>query len=284
MLNEVHNRKCILMRALTCFLLIFALLVLPVTAYANVLDLTNSSGQKPQATVTTTDSTYIVDGAGLLTSSEAQTLEAQAKEIADQYACGLYIYTSNGTTSFTAAEDLYEREGLGYGDGKEGVLLVLGMAERDYAIVAYGGANDAFTEYAMDYLEEEVVSELKNNDWYGAFSTYLSTGSYALQMAADGKPLTWQSNPAVRALGLLISIILGLMIAGGVLYSFEKKMRSVYTGDTADQYVTQHGVKVDVRQDKFLHRTTTRTKIESKSSGGSRSTNSRGFSGRSGKF
>ncbi|MER2236358.1 MAG: TPM domain-containing protein, partial [Candidatus Limivicinus sp.] len=70
----------------------------------------------------------------------------------------------------------------------------------------------------------------------------------------------------------------------------KRKMKPVKKSGTADDYLVQNGIHLDVKQDVFVNRSVTRTVIRTERSsgggggGGGTTVNSGGFSGHSGKF
>ena len=104
---------------------------------------------------------FVFDEAALLTTYEAAELDQEAAEISVRYGCGMYIvtlfdYSEYGSNVRSAAENYFLTHDLGLGSDDSGVLLMLSMLERDYALVAHGDlGNTAFTDYGKDVLSEE---------------------------------------------------------------------------------------------------------------------------------
>lgn len=238
-----------------------------------------------------TDIPYVTDTVGLTTQEEAMELEAQAKQIADTYGCAPYILVVRdfrdyeaGETIFEAGMELYERWSLGCGEGRDGVLLMLSMAERDFALVTYGGlTHEAFTDYGQEYLEDQFLDDFRNDDWIGGFRDYLDSSAWLLAQAKNGTP--YDRDTAPRGFQPLI-ILVPLAVALVVCLVFAAQMKTAKKQTQARNYIRENGVDMRVVQDQFIHRTVTRQVIQQKSSGGGGGTtvNSRGFSGRSGKF
>lgn len=235
---------------------------------------------------------YVTDAAGLLTDWEWEELEYTAQEISQQYECDVYIMALDDFTEYSdtydayeAAKDLYIRYDLGYGPEKSGVMLMLSMAERDYALIAYGYGNTAFTDYGKEKLTEVFLDDFGRDDWYGGFRDYLSKCGSMLASARDGVPLDRGTDPGIIFVGLLISVALSCLIALIVCCILESKMRSVRPQTEADAYLRTGSLHFTSRDDRFTHMTTHRVKREksSRRSGGT-TVDSDGFSGSSGKF
>lgn len=256
----------------------------------------------------------VTDAAGLLTDAERGELNDRAEELAVQYQCAVYIVTledmedMGGSDAYDLATAVYTEYDLGYGEEKSGLLLLLSMAERDYALIAYGYGNTAFTDYGKDVLlDEEVLPLLGEDAYYEGFSAYLDTAGEYLSMARDGKPFDVENAPGYNetdgsygvtarprydegefAVRLGAVILLPLLLAGGICLYWKRQMNTAVSARTADRYIPSDGFHLTGQQDTFLYRTETRRRIENHSSGGGHaggtSMRSGGFSGRSGKF
>lgn len=233
---------------------------------------------------------YVTDEAGLLSAGEIQALESRAGQIAEEYGCAPYILLVQDFRDyvdtydiFEAGMDIYERWGLGYGQEKNGLLLILSMDERDYALVTYGSLSHvAFTDFGQDYLEENFLDDLGYDDWAAGLSDYLEYSASLLEQAENGVPYDVDTaprgfNPLIIIIPLVVALVVCLVMAG--------QMRTANRKTGARDYVIQSGTNMRVVQDIFTHRTVSRQVIQQNSGGGGgTSINSRGFSGGSGKF
>lgn len=238
----------------------------------------------------------VQDTAGLLAAQEWEELEQKAREISQQYQCGVYITTVDDYQDYAGtirdcAKGLYQQLALGYGSGKDGIMLTLSMADRDYWLLACGDfGNTALTDYGRDAMSEEFLDHFAENDWYGGFSDYLEACAVYLQAAQDGNPVDVGSDSKPLTMGQKvlgaygIALAVGLVIAFLVCRSFKAKMRTAVEAAEAEEYVPAGGVDIHVRQDHFLHTTTSRRKISKDSDSGGTTVDSDGFSGSGGKF
>ncbi len=224
---------------------------------------------------------YVTDAAGILTEDEIAKLSAKAEEISVENDVGVYIVTVYDHTEFGSndvfdvATHIYSYYNLGFGEEQNGIMLLLSMKERDFALIRYGdGTRKIFDDDAMYAIEEEFLYDFGNNYWYYGFDTFLYETSYRLN--------TWWSMP------VFISLFLGIGLAFFVAFGFKLQLKSVAKKHSASGYVpSEGGVELTVKEDTYTHTTTTRAKIASSSSsrsGGSSSRSGGGFSGRSGKF
>lgn len=241
------------------------------------------------------DIDLVTDSALLLTDAEWEELIARAEEISDEFGCDVAIVTldemDDDDGAYNWAWWIFEEYNLGYGAEKSGVMLFMSMAERDYALIAQGYGNTAFTDYGKDVmLDDHILPLLGEDQYYEAFAAYLDQSEIYLRMARSGTPFDVDTDPARQRSGFLVKmilvILLPLLIAMIVCSQWKSKHKSAVLGREASQYIADGSFRLAVADDRFLYRTETRRVIESKSSssGGGTTTDSRGRSGRSGKF
>ena len=239
----------------------------------------------------------ISDVAGLLTESEWETLERQAREMTETYGFGVYAIAVDDYEAFVygdvndAAEMLYEEYSLGEGEDRDGILLLLSLYDRDYSLIVNGDFGEyAFTGYGREKMADFFLDDFGDDDWYGGFSDYLNWCGNYLEAAQNGEPVG-QGQPSSADEGKLspaFALIPGAIAAllAGILTC--APMHSAKTKRDADQYVVHGGLNLRRRSDMFLHRSVSRRSRETQSSGnhsgGSHHYSSGSHSGRSGKF
>ncbi len=188
------------MKRIFLFLLIAALVLLPVTAafadgeaepYAVPDYVARTDGGKPT----------LIDECGLLTPEEARSLSERLAGIGSRYRCDVIVVVVPDIGSRTPeeyADDYFDYNGYGYGatpdatgktvDG-DGILLLLSMAERDYWISTSGYGITAFTDYGIQNdLEPAILQYLRINDYSRAFHAFADRCETLLDMARAGMP------------------------------------------------------------------------------------------------
>lgn len=229
---------------------------------------------------------YVTDDAELLSYEQWSELEALCGKIAEKYQCGVYIVTVDDFTDFGSDDvfevtyDIYHEYTLGKGDERNGIILLLSMYERDFALFVYGDdAEYAFNATGQYQLEQEFLPYFGVDDWYGGFSAYANTCDNYLALAASGEPV--RENPVFLVMpAIAVSFIISLIIC----IILRLSMKSVRPKAEAGNYVSGDLALIQ-RHDQYTHTTETRTKIQSSSdSGSSTSRSGGGGSGRSGKF
>ncbi len=229
---------------------------------------------------------HVTDAAGLLTQDQLAGLEQKAEAVSTEYGVGVYIVTVEDYQAFstegvyTATYGIYHEYTMGEGEGRDGIMLLLSMKERDWAMFCYGdNCQYAFDAYGQEQLEEVFLDDFGNDDWYGGFEDYIEECEVYLQKAAAGDPVR-ESPAGYIVFAVAIALFIALLAVGGVWVVTKS---SVKKQSTANAYVAGT-LDLTGRYDIFTHKTQTRHKIESSSSGGSRSHSGGGGSGRSGKF
>lgn len=245
---------------------------------------------------------FVFDEAGLLTQSEAEELEARAAAIAQTQGCGVYIatlddYQAYGAEPYDAATAFYREHSFGVGSEKNGILLLLSMNDRDYALVAYGtAAHTAFTDYGKEVLSENFLDNFSEDDWYGGFSDYVSDCEEFLTLSAAGTPVDIGGSPAEEpeeeltfaenlAACAVLAFPVALIVALIICLVMKGQMKSARVQTAATEYVGPEGVDLQQRHDQYIHTTVTRVPLpKDDDHGGGTTIRAGGFSGRSGKF
>lgn len=175
------------------------------TAYAEnpTAPVSNGTTLDVPASIALTDGgkPTVYDSEHLLTDAEAEALSERLKEIGSLYRCDVVVATVASLGNKTAeeyADDFFDYNGYGYGavpdetgktvDG-DGVLLLLSMEDRDFAVSTSGYGITAFTDYGIQkYLEAQFLPYLKQNDYNGGFTAFADGCAFLLKTARAGEP------------------------------------------------------------------------------------------------
>lgn len=242
---------------------------------------------------------HVTDSVNLLTQEQWQSLEQKAREIENKYDFGVYIVTvddywhyGNGSV-MDAATFIYQEYSLGTGDGKDGLMLLLSMNDRDYSLITHGEfGNYAFNTEGREKMTKFFLDDFGDDQWYAGFKEFLSWSENYLESARNGNPYSRENVPmssSDRSIGIMVRILIilifPLVTAGIYIGVLSAKMKSVAEATRAGAYVNGK-LNLTKRTDHFRFATQNRVKISNSSSsgGGSRSGGSGGFSGTSGKF
>ena len=70
------------------------------------------------------------------------------------------------------ADDFYDYNGYGYGDSRDGILLLISMEERDWRISTCGYGITVFTDAGQEYISDKFLPYLSDGDYSEAFTKY----------------------------------------------------------------------------------------------------------------
>ncbi len=261
---------------------------------------TNTGTQEPLFTGTLAPG-YVMDEADILSDAEEEDLRTRAQSISETYHCSVYMAAVNDYHVFgsndvmESAKNIYRNYELGYGEGRDGFLLMLSMSDRDWALIAYGDfGNASLTDYGRTDMAAAFRNEFRDDDWYGGFSDYLDDAELYLKMSAAGTPFDHDTDPFARKFWLIVSYgiaaIIGLISAFVITGIWKSRMETANAAHSAKGYLVPGKETITSSKDRYLHMTQTRVyDPPSKSDGGSSSSGgtsvgSDGFSGSSGKF
>lgn len=212
----------------------------------------------------------LVDKADCLTDSEEKNVLSLLDEISTRQKMDLVIVTVpslGGKTSEAYADDFYDYNGY----SKDGILLLVAVESRDWAISTSGYGIKALTDYGLKHISKLMVPHLSKGDYEKAFTTFANTSDKFIRMAKDGKP--YDVPRKKMDLGGLVCILMcGLFGAWRVTARMKEKLCSVQSQSAAD-YVLQGSMNVTHRgKEIFLRKDVThvsKSEKKSENSGGS---------------
>ena len=236
----------------------------------------------------------LVDEAELLTNDEESSLADKLDAVSDKWQCDVAIVTVDSLGSKTAtefADDYFDYNGYGYGDNDDGIMLVISMENRDWAITTHAFGIEAFTDAGQEYIMNKVIPPLGNESYSSAFSIFADQCDDFLEKARAGEPYDSHNLPKESHAKLYILWIIPCLIAGAILafvltIKEKKSLKSVMKKAGAREYIGK--VEINEKHDKFLYRNLDKVLIhdDDDDSGSSTHVSSSGetHGGSSGKF
>lgn len=232
----------------------------------------------------------LVDDADLLTDSEETALCETLDEISERQGCDVAVVTVGsleGKTATAYADDFYDYNGYGMGDGDDGILLLISVEDRDWAMTTYGYGITAFTDAGQEYLAEEFRPALSDGAYAEAFQRYSTLCDEFLTQAKTGVPYDAKNLPK-KPLSLLWipgAIGIGVVIAFCITAQMKGKLKTVRWQAAAADYLREDSLQVTQSRDIFLYADVDRRE-KPKDSGSSTHSSSSGRShgGSSGSF
>lgn len=233
---------------------------------------------------------WVQDDAGLLTMEEEEALEEECERLFQTHDTGVYIIT---TPNFGGGDikdwqrKIFSQYDLGADSAGSGVMLAISMAERDWGLVGFGTAQEAFSTYARERLGSLILDDLSEGEFYKAFSGYLSIADDCLSAAEEGNPYTEQHRyregwrfPVIFG----VSFLLSLGISAAVVLTWKKGMNTRVRQKGAMEYLKEGSFYLSNKSDLFLYHTVNRTKRPKQDSSSGSSGMHSDHSGTSGKF
>ncbi len=210
----------------------------------------------------------VVDEADLLTVSQEADLERRAEALASEHQIDVVILTVQslkGKEPQAYADDFYDAQGYGVGANKSGVLFLISMEDRDWAISTTGGAIPIISPPQLDFLLDRCSSALGEDDFYTAFLQYLDALDDLLTLY-ENSPSDFQErfeDTYGSSLGygpaVLISVIVGLIAATVTVLVMRGNMKTAKAKQDATDYMS--GYTLYNSRDLFLYSHTHRVRI-----------------------
>lgn len=257
-------------------------------------DSTLSSGA--ESTVILDTHARVVDMAELLSDSEKTALLSKLDEISERQKLDIVVLTVNtldGKTPRDYADDFYDYNGYGFGENKDGILLLVSMEDRDWWISTTGYGITALTDAGIEYISEKFLSDLSDGDYAQAFTTYAELCDQFITQAKTGEPYdtgNMPKKPFNVAWNILVAFVIGLVVAVIVTNIMKKQLKTVQLKSEANNYVKANSMIVTENRDLFLYNQVSRRarpkETDNSSGGSSTHTSSSGSShgGGGGKF
>ena len=166
------------------------------------------------------------DSAEVLTEDEDGELETSLEELSVRQSFDVIIATidsleDEGYTSMEEyADDLYDYCQFGYGENRDGVLLVVSTGDRKWHISTCGYGITAFTDAGIQYLGEQMTPDMADGDYAAAFRTFIQWTDAYVTAAREGHPYDVDNMPkepfSIVYLGvaLVIGLITALIVTG----------------------------------------------------------------------
>lgn len=209
------------------------------------------------------NSERVIDQADLLSDSEEEALCDKLDEISLRQSMDVAVVTTdtlNGYLVEDYADTYYEQCDFGYGEDKDGLLLLISMEARDYYITTSGFGITAFTDAGIQYLGEQITSDLSEEDYAAAFDTYAELCDDFITQAKTGKPYDNGTLPKapLPMFWIPVSLIIGIVLAKVIVGGMKSELKTVRRQAAAKNYVRNGSLNLTENRDLFLYHTVTR--------------------------
>ncbi len=206
----------------------------------------------------------VYDGADLLTDSQEQELLNTLDGFSQQWQCNIVVLTTDSHSGpiQDCADDYFDYNGFCTEFNENGVLFMLSMEDRSWAISTSGAAQYAFTDYGQEYLMDQMMPFLKEGDYYGAFNEFAQVSYFFLDLYSKGTPFDYDYEPPKTTADYIrsgiISVIIGLVLALFPILYMKADLNNVKPNPSAAGYAPA-GINLVSRDDTFINKTITKT-------------------------
>lgn len=211
----------------------------------------------------------IADMADLLSDSEEAELSDLLDEISERQQVDVVVVTVDsmeGDTAEVYADDFYDYNGYGFGDERDGVLLLVSMEDRDWHITTRGYGITAVTDAGREYMAEIFLPDLSAGDYAAAFTSFANLCDDFITQAKTEE--SYEDDPVGYFVGsLVMSFVIAFVISLIVTGIMRMQMNSVHSQSRADNYMKPGSMQLTKKNDLFLYKHINRTeKVEDTSS------------------
>ena len=210
----------------------------------------------------------VFDYADLLSDADEREIHYWVQDMQENWGMDLAFLTTNDTEGKSVQQygaDFYVEQDLGLGENYDGVIFVLDMGNREGQIITCGKAIDIYTDYYIDVMWDNMVSDLSDGDYYNAFFTlYMDLHHYADEYA------TYQTDPdsylsdygkAQKTKSILTSLVIAaafaLVVAAIAVSTMKKACKNVKPFTDGRAYLKENGFHLTTNRDSFANTRTT---------------------------
>ena len=201
----------------------------------------------------------LVDAADLLSDSEESKLLAKLNEISERQQADIVVVTVDtldGKTLVDYADAIYDYNGYGFGETKDGVLLLISIEARDWGMTTTGYGITAITGAGIEYISDKFMSDLSNGNYAKAFTIYADLCDDFFTQARTGTPYDvghMPKEPFNIVWSLIIALIVGFVISLIVTGVMKSKLKTVRLQSDARNYIKANCMNVTESRDLFLY-------------------------------
>ncbi len=234
----------------------------------------------------------LYDEYGVLSADEYNTVLEALNVVSDRFQVDTSIAVVNsiaadGYDDIAAyADDLFDAYGYGTGENKDGILFVVAMEERKWALSTHGLAIQYVTDKGNEYLQEQFLSFLSNGDYERAFLAYAEGCDYLYAERTGQKPSDYFNKSdsydgdqdfydedydsyepvsvgrrlEITARYIPIALLVGFLLSMIPMGIMKAKLRTVQQKSGAADYVDRDSLRITNVRDIFLYRTVSQTR------------------------
>lgn len=199
-----------------------------------------------------------VDDAELLSGDDKEDLQTMLNEISQRQQVDVVIVTTpslGGLSAMEYGDDFYDYNGYGFGAEKDGIILAIGMEERDWYIGSAGFGMTVITDGAREYISEAFLSDLSAGEYHAAFTTFAKLCDEFITQAKTGEPYDHGNLPEepFGIVDVVISLVAGFVLAFFTTAMMKGKLKTVGRQRAANNYIKSGSLEMTEMTDLFLY-------------------------------
>ena len=204
-------------------------------------------------------SPLLVDKANLLTEEEENKLSQMIDSASQGCMADLVVVTVNdlhGKTAEEYADDFFDYNGYGYGEEKDGVLLLYkdgNQGDRELWISTHGSTIKSLSSKRISYITENVQSEIVEGNYYDAVLAFIGSASDYINVGPAKPMVAWYWIP--------LSLVIGFLIAFVILKIMTANLKTVKSERFAENYIRQGSLNLTNNADYYIYSNVVKTPI-----------------------
>ena len=208
------------------------------------------------------ESRYVIDDAGLLSSSEQHILEDKLSRLSEKYNLDFVVYTTNSTGGVSQeafVDDFYDYNSY----REDGVLLLADMGDRYIYLSTKGEAIDLLTDYGLNLILDDIEDDMSDGNYYKAFSTFADSTEKLIVSGRKGDVIDVEPEEEKKfgagnvGISAAIAAIASFITTG----SMKGKMKSVSRQRYARNYVVRDSFVLTGASDMLVDKQVSRSRI-----------------------
>lgn len=225
----------------------------------------------------------VADVPGVMSVDECEELSKRLNSLCSTYNVDAAFIISDEITGANAqseADDIYDYNGYGVGETRDGILYFVCETTHEYAFSTCGRAIEIFNDDGLEYIDKAMLPYLKKGDYYHAGMVYADKCAELMEMAANGEPYKKKINILYVIAGI---ILIPLAVAFGLMMRKLAKMNTAVLQPGATNYMKPGSMNMNFSRDIFLYSAVSKRE-KPKDSTTHTSSSGRTHGGRSGSF
>ena len=214
----------------------------------------------------------VEDGADLLSDEEESELLNRLETIQSEQNMDVVVvsvHSLQGKSATAFADDFFDYNGYGQNDSRDGILFLISMDERQWAISTSGLGITYFTDAGLDYMTDRFMDDVRSGDYFDAFMEFASLSEKFIVHAKKDSPYDVGHMP--KHLNPMVTIV-EVIVCFGIAFAYgfyeRGKLKTIVQNKAAMDYMVQDEMNLHTRQDHFLNEVITSHVIESDTNNG----------------